>query len=50
MVLYVKLLKALDWCLSSSLLFYRKLMNSIESRGFILNPYDPYVMKKMIGE
>ena len=49
MVLYVQLLKALYGCLRSALLFYRKPLDELEYRGFILNPYDPCVVNKMIG-
>ena len=50
MVLYVQLLKALYGCLCSAMILYRKLMDELESRAFILNPYDPCVMNKMKGE
>ena len=41
MVLYVQLLKALYGCMYSVLLFYKKILSDIKSRGFDLNPYDP---------
>ena len=50
MVLYAQLLKALYGCLISAMIFYRKLLDDLESRGFILNPYYPCVMNNMIGE
>ena len=50
MVLYVQLLKALYRCLRSALIFYKKMMDDLESRGYSLNPYDTCVMNKMIGE
>ena len=48
MVLYVQLLKALYGCLQNELLFYRKLLDDLESRGFSLNQYYPCVVNKMI--
>jgi hypothetical protein len=47
-VLYVKLLKALNMCLRSALLFYKKLFGDLEGKGFTLNPYDPCVANKMV--
>ena len=32
----------------SSLLLYRKLRDELEAYGFKINPYDPYVGKKMV--
>ena len=49
-VLYVQLLKALYECLCSALIFFRKLLDDLEPKGFILNPYDPCVMNNMKGE
>ena len=48
-VLYVQLLKALYGCLGSTLLFYKKLLADLESRGFELNTYDPCVVNKTIN-
>ena len=48
MVLYVQLLKALYGCLHRELLFYRKLLTDLESRGFKINPYDKCVVNKTI--
>jgi hypothetical protein len=45
-ILYVKMQNTLYGCLRSALLFYEKLVG--ESQGFELNPYDPYVVKKVI--
>ena len=47
-LLYVQLLKALYGCLRSELLFYRKILAGLESRGFSLNQYYPCVVNKMI--
>ena len=47
-VLYVELLKALYGCLQSALLFYKKLVKDLLSKGFMLNPYDPCVANKDI--
>jgi hypothetical protein len=48
-VLYVKLQKAMYGCLRSALLLYLKFVGDIESQGFEVNPYDPYVANKMIN-
>ena len=50
MLLHVQLLKALYECLRSALILYRKLLDDLEPKGFILNPYDPCVMNNMKGE
>ena len=39
-VLYVRINKALYGLLKSALLFYRKLLSDLVSRGFEVNPYD----------
>ncbi len=38
-ILYVKMQKALYGLLRSALLFYNKLVDDLESDGFVLNPY-----------
>ena len=48
-MLYVTLQKALYGCPKSALLFYRKLVSEITSKGFKLNPYDPCVANKTIN-
>ena len=48
-VLYVRLQKALYGSLKSSLMFYEKLLGDIEAYGFRIDPYDPYVLNKMVG-
>ena len=48
-VLYVRLHKSLYGCLKSALLLYEKLVGDLESYGFRINPYDPYVANTMIG-
>jgi hypothetical protein len=48
-ILYVKLQKALYWCLRSALLFYEKLVGDLRSQGFELNPYGPCVANKTIA-
>jgi hypothetical protein len=48
-VLYVRLAKALYGTIRAALLFYRKLSETLTSWGFIINPYDPCVVNKMIG-
>ena len=47
-ILYLRLKKAMYGLLRSSLLFYRKLRGEIEAYGYKINPYDPYVGKKMV--
>ena len=47
-ILYVRLNKGLYGLLRSSLLLYRKLRGELEAYGFKINPYDPYVGKKMV--
>ena len=49
-VLYVKLQKALYGLMRASLLFYRKLRKELEYFGFTVNPYDPCVANKDVGD
>jgi hypothetical protein len=49
-VLYVKLQKALYGLMRASLLFYRKLRKELEDFGFAVNPYDPCVANKDVGD
>ena len=49
MVLYIKLQKALYGYLRSVILFYEKLVSDLNSRGFIIDPYDPCVPNVMIN-
>ncbi len=49
-VLYVQLEKALYYgMMKSALLFYRKLVADLTSLGYVINPYDPCVVNKMIN-
>ncbi len=48
-ILYVKMQKAIYGLLRSALLFYRKLVEDLESNGFKLNPYDPCVANKTVN-
>jgi hypothetical protein len=48
-VLYVKLQKALYGLMRASLLFYQKLRKELEEYGFVVNPYDPCVANKNMG-
>ena len=41
--------KSLYGCLKSALLFDEKLVSDLKSRGFIVNPYDPYVANMMVN-
>jgi hypothetical protein len=47
-VMYVLLQKALYGCLQSALLFYKKLVKDLKTKGFNLNRYDPCVANKMV--
>ena len=47
-MLYVKLLKALYGLLRSALIFQDKLRGKLEDLGFIVNPYDPCVAKRLV--
>jgi len=49
-VLYVKLQKALYGLMRASLLFYRKLRKELEEYRFVVNPYDPCVANKSVGD
>jgi hypothetical protein len=48
-ILYVNMQKAIYGLLRSVLLFYKKLVSDLESLGFVINPYDPWVAKKVIN-
>ena len=48
-LLYVKINKALYGLLKSVLLFYKKLVASIEAYCFQDSPHDPYVANAMIN-
>ena len=45
-VLYVESLNAMYGLLKSALLFYKKLRKDLESIGFEINPYNPYIANK----
>ena len=47
--LVVQCQNALYGTMVASLLYYRKLVKSLTDIGFVLNPYDTCVAKKMIG-
>ena len=49
-MLYVRLSKAFYGLLQSALLFYRKLCAELEDFRFTVNPYDPYVAKKIVND
>jgi hypothetical protein len=48
-ILYVKMQRVMYGLLRSALLFYKKLVADLESVGFKLNPYGPYVASKTIN-
>ena len=47
-ILYVHLYKALYGMLRAALLFYNCLRIYLEGRGFVVNPYDPFVANKTV--
>ena len=47
-VLLVQCLNALYGTMVASLLYYEKFTNSLQSNGFIMNPYDSCVWNKVI--
>jgi hypothetical protein len=47
--LYVKMQKAMYGLLRNALIFYKKLVVDLESAGYKLNPYDPYVADKTVN-
>ena len=49
-VLYLRLHKALYGMMKSALLFYKKLVRELKEMGFEINPYDPCVANKLVGE
>jgi hypothetical protein len=49
-VLYVKLQKALYGLMRASLFFYMKLRKELEEYRFVVNPYDPCVANKYVGD
>ena len=46
--LLVECFNAIYGTMVAGLLYYRKFSNSLEKRGFVMNPYDPCVWNKMI--
>ena len=48
-MLYVRLSKTLYGMLRDALLFYKSLISDLEDRGFVVNPYDPCVVNKMVA-
>ena len=46
----VECLNALYGTMVASLLYYQKFMTSLKDDGFVMNPYDPCVWNKMLGE
>ena len=48
-ILYVQIKKSLYGPIRSAKLFYRELVNYIESYGLHINPYDPCLAKKMMN-
>jgi hypothetical protein len=48
-ILYCHVEKAIYGMMELALLFYEKLCGDLKGYGFILNPYDPCVVNKMVG-
>ena len=48
-IIYKKLLKVLYSYIRSVILFYEKLARDLEAMGFIVNPYGPCVVNKMVN-
>jgi hypothetical protein len=48
--MYLKLNKALYGCVQSARLFYNHLSNTLNSFGFVANPYDKCVFNKVIND
>jgi hypothetical protein len=48
-VLYIKMLKAIYGMLQSCLLYYKVFCKEIESIGFKVNPYNPYVANCIVN-
>jgi hypothetical protein len=48
-ILFVQMHQALYGMMRSTLLFYQKFVHDLESKGFIINPYDPCVANKMVN-
>ena len=48
LVLYMEALNALYGIMKAELLFYIKFVENIQSIGFQMNPYDPFVANKIV--
>ena len=48
-ILYVKLQKTLYVCIKEVLVFYEKLTSNLKRIGFVVNPYDPSVVNKIVN-
>ena len=48
-VLIIKCLNAVYGTMVAALLYYKKFVKSLKSKGFKLNPYDPCVAHKIVG-
>ena len=49
-VLYVHIIRAIYGMLLSAILFYKKFRKAVEGIGYQINPYDPCVANKQIGD
>ena len=48
-VIYIRLLKALYGCMESALLWYYVYSKTLESQGFVVNPYGRCISNSTIG-
>ena len=48
MILYFRVLKALYGIIQVPILYYTKTIENLQSKGFMMHSYDPYVANKMI--
>ena len=48
-VLYVQLMKGLYGCLQAAIQFWKKLTHQLVQWGFVINPYDPCMVNKVIN-
>ncbi len=49
-LLYVRLIKAIYGCVKSALLWYKMFSSTVQKLVFVLNPYDPCIVKCMIQD
>ena len=47
-VLYMKVVRALYWCIKAALAWYKLFSETLQDEGFVLNPYDRCIVNKVI--